>query len=255
MHDLCSNQFAGVGREIFTCPFETARCGKSPQVTLPLTGIEQSVQSKGFDTYDACYYWIEAMPGASDGGYIYVYFNVLNGVSPFVSIKKSIDSPDITCAITEGSVLILQNPYKLYLSFQALTQGAKFWFKSYYTPEVSDEEFHNASLCSDGGELVSHIKRPETEPTIPDGGGTTEQMVKLEVLSKEQRIGLISLAQQEELTAEKFVSAPAAVSDDTTTFKVLLLVVGVLLIIVAALLMANTWVTRKHLRMNINDRD
>ena len=26
-YDLCSNQFAGMGREIFTCPFESSRCG------------------------------------------------------------------------------------------------------------------------------------------------------------------------------------------------------------------------------------
>ena len=44
-------------------------------------------------------------------------------------------------------------------------------------------------------------------------------------------------------------------SDDSMTFKILLLVVGVLLIIVAALLMANSWVTRKHLRANLIDRD
>ena len=26
-YDLCSNQFQGIGREIFSCPFETLRCG------------------------------------------------------------------------------------------------------------------------------------------------------------------------------------------------------------------------------------
>ena len=52
---------------------------------------------KGFDTDDACYYWIEAMPNAEEGGFMYVEFTALTNVSSFVSIKKSIDHPDVTC--------------------------------------------------------------------------------------------------------------------------------------------------------------
>ena len=75
------------------------------------------------------------------------------------------------------------------------------------------------------------------------------------VLSKEQRIGLISLHVQETPTDELFVEPVPETDDDSITFKILLLVVGILLIIVALLLIANTWVTRKHLQANILDRD
>lgn len=42
---------------------------------------------------------------------------------------------------------------------------------------------------------------------------------------------------------------------DDTTFRVLLLVVGVLMIIVAVLLLANTYVTRKHIVNSLRDRE
>ena len=80
-------------------------------------------------------------------------------------------------------------------------------------------------------------------------------MRKLEVLTKEQRIGLISLHVQEAPTDELFAEPVAETDDDSITFKILLLVVGILLIIVAVLLIANTWVTKKHLQANIIDRD
>ena len=75
------------------------------------------------------------------------------------------------------------------------------------------------------------------------------------VLSKEQRHGIISLNIQEKPTIEVFYEPLPEAGDGSDTFKILLLVVGILLIIVAMLLMANSWVTRKHLRANLIDRD
>ena len=43
--------------------------------------------------------------------------------------------------------------------------------------------------------------------------------------------------------------------EEDDTFKYLLLVVSGLLIIVSCLMLANTWVTRKHSDMNIEDHD
>ena len=120
------------------------------------------------------------------------------------------------------------------------------------------DKYENKSLCSDGGAILGDMPE-EKEPVDPNpgGGGTTPSSsdIKLEVLSKEQRHGLISLAVQEKQTEELF-DIPVTDSDDSSmTFKILLLIVGVLLIIVAGLLIANTWVTRKHLRANLYDRD
>ena len=85
-----------------------------------MTGIAQSEQSRGFNKDDVCYYWIEAMPGAEVDGFIYVKFDVLSKVSPFVSIKKHIDDVDVTCEIKQDSIILLRHPYKLYLSFQSI---------------------------------------------------------------------------------------------------------------------------------------
>ena len=59
------------------------------------------------------------MPGALNGGFIYVEFTILSGVRAFVSIKRSIDDKDVMCAVQTGDVLLLRHPYKMYLSFQA----------------------------------------------------------------------------------------------------------------------------------------
>ena len=48
------------------------------------------------------------------------------------------------------------------------------------------------------------------------------------------------------MTVEEFF-VPEEEESDNKTFKILLLVVGVLLLVVGALMLANTWVTRKHL--------
>ena len=63
-NDFCSNQFKDKGMQLFSCPFETGRCGTGPQVLIP-SGGEKVIQSKGFDNHDVCYYWIEAMPNAT----------------------------------------------------------------------------------------------------------------------------------------------------------------------------------------------
>jgi len=58
------------------------------------------------------------------------------------------------------------------------------------------------------------------------------------------------MASQQTLTDETNSKKKEVVGDDST-FKVLLLVVGLLLIVVAGLMLANTYVTRKHLQTNM----
>lgn len=54
------------------------------------------------------------------------------------------------------------------------------------------------------------------------------------------------------MLAEPFKEKEEIQSDDKT-FKVLLLVVGILLIVVAGLMLANTYVTRKHLNNSLQE--
>ena len=55
-----------------TCPFEESRCGPGPQVLIPNDGTQKTVQSRGYDQEDICYYWLEAMPRAETGDFMYV---------------------------------------------------------------------------------------------------------------------------------------------------------------------------------------
>ena len=78
--------------------------------------------------------------------------------------------------------------------------------------------------------------------------------IKIKVQSKYQRGVLISKTSERPLTSEVHVEPVVEVAGDDT-FMILLLTVGCLLIVVSGLMLANTWVTRKHLNMNINDHD
>ena len=108
------------------------------------------------------------MPNAEAGGFVYVEFTALTNVSSFVSIKKSIDHPDVTCEVKTGSIVLLRHPYKMYISFQSIEQEAKFWFNAYYSPTLEADEYVNEEICSDQS-ILGEIQKPEPDPVVdPD---------------------------------------------------------------------------------------
>ena len=119
-YDFCTNQFSSDGMKLFTCPFESQRCGTYPWVQIPTDGVT-SIQSRGFDTNDVCYYYVEAMPTVDDGDFIYVEFFALSNVKTSISIKPAIDESmdDVTCDVVSGDIILLRHPDKLYVSFKA----------------------------------------------------------------------------------------------------------------------------------------
>ena len=66
-----------------------------------------------------CYYWVEAMQSVDEGTFLYVEFMTMTSVETFISIKRNVDEPDITCTVSQGDVILLRHPNKLYLSFKA----------------------------------------------------------------------------------------------------------------------------------------
>ena len=98
--DFCSNQFTDNGMKLFTCPFEGNRCGPVPQISLPETEQRQSFQSRGLSTDEVCYYWVQAMQNVEEGTFMYVEFMTMTSVETFISIKRNVDEPDITCTVS-----------------------------------------------------------------------------------------------------------------------------------------------------------
>ena len=80
------------------------------------------------------------------------------------------------------------------------------------------------------------------------------QNIKIKVLSKFQRSTLAEQAQITPMDVEIFKEPEIEVASDDT-FKYLLLTVSGLLIIVSCLMLANTWVTRKHMNQATDDRE
>ena len=80
------------------------------------------------------------------------------------------------------------------------------------------------------------------------------QNIKIKVLSKFQRRTLAEQAETTPLDIETFKEPEIEVANDDT-FKYLLLTVSGLLIIVSCLMLANTWVTRKHMNQTTDDRE
>ena len=66
-----------------------------------------------------CYYWVEAMPSVQDGTFLYVEFMTTKEVDTLVSIKSRFDLPDVTCRVSQGDILLVRHPDKLYVSFKA----------------------------------------------------------------------------------------------------------------------------------------
>lgn len=127
--------------QIFACPFDS-NCGQAPGVTLPENGANRNLQSS-FRTNDACYYWIEASPILEEGSILQVDFFILKDVTVFVSIKENIDDKDVICGVQQGDTLVLKNPHKLYLSVEAVGQGAGFSINSRYTNSVTNVNYVN----------------------------------------------------------------------------------------------------------------
>ena len=66
-----------------------------------------------------CYYWVEAMPAVREGTFMYVEFMTMKDVETLVSIKGRFDLPDVTCSVSQGDILLVRHPDKLYVSFKA----------------------------------------------------------------------------------------------------------------------------------------
>ena len=86
---------------------------------------------------------MEAESRVEDGGFIYVEFTSINAVNIFVSIKKSMDDADIICNVTQGDIILLRHPNKMYLSFIGEGASAKFFVNTHYSPSLTSIPFVN----------------------------------------------------------------------------------------------------------------
>ena len=105
--------------KLFSCPFETRRCGSKPLIQVPTSGATKTVQSRGFSKSEVCYYWVEAFQSVNQGDFVYVKFTSLSQVQTFVSLKTSIDDEDVTCGVKGGDILVVRHPMKMYISFMS----------------------------------------------------------------------------------------------------------------------------------------
>ena len=144
--------------KVFTCPFEPRRCGLNPRVQVPVTGATKTIQSRGFNRNDVCYYWIEAMQNVSSGDFVYVKFTSMSKVETFVSLKTSIEDEDVTCKVTSGDTIVIRHPMKLYLSFVSEGLDAKFFINTYYSPTQTGEKYANEKACSDEGASLGDMQ-------------------------------------------------------------------------------------------------
>lgn len=85
----------------------------------------------------------------------------------FVSIKENIDDADITCGVRQGDTLVLKHPQKLYLSVEAVGQGAGYSINARYSNSVSNINYVNMAACSDQGLHLGVIDRPTKPDTTP----------------------------------------------------------------------------------------
>ena len=67
------------------------------------------------------------MPTVKDGTFLYVEFMTTKEVETLVSIKGRFDLPDVTCRVSQGDILLVRDPDKLYVSFKAQTDTSKFF--------------------------------------------------------------------------------------------------------------------------------
>lgn len=193
------------------------------------------------------------MPNAPQGDFVYINFLALSGVETFVTIKAAIDekSRDVTCNVRSGDTILIRHPNKLYLSFRAKDVDNKFFINASYAAELTSDSYDNVERCSDKGANLGDIIKDNSGNGSSGGSAIVPDpsSPQVKVLSKSKREGLTVLASQEVMIDEN-ATTKKSVQNDDKTFKILLLVVGLLLIVVAALMLANTYVTRKHLNSN-----
>ena len=143
--------------KLFTCPYETRRCGTNPLVQVPTSGATKTIQSRGFSKNEVCYYWVEAYQNVNQGDFIYVKFISLSQVQTFVSLKTSIDDEDVTCTVKGGDILLVRHPMKMYLSFKSEDLNAKFFINAFYSQSLTDDAYINKSACSDKGASLGDV--------------------------------------------------------------------------------------------------
>ena len=86
---------------------------------------------------------MEAEPNVEEGGFIYVEFTSIKAVNVFVSIKKTMDDKDVVCNVSQGDVILLRHPNKMYLSFVGEAASAKFFVNTHYSPSLTKIPFVN----------------------------------------------------------------------------------------------------------------
>ena len=75
----------------------------------------------------------------------------------FVSIKKSMDDIDVVCNVSQGDIILLRHPNKMYLSFVGKAKYAKFFVNAHYSPTLTSIPFVNEAKCSDAGANLGDI--------------------------------------------------------------------------------------------------
>ena len=109
----------------------------------------------------------------------------------FVSIKASFDDEDVTCGVTNGDILLVRHPMKMYLSFNSNDSGAKFYINSFYSKTLTDDKFVNKEACSDKGAHLGDVNdgrndrndRNSSSGKVSKGGTVLSGNIKIEVQS------------------------------------------------------------------------
>ena len=171
--------------KLFTCPFETRRCGNNPLVQVPSSGSTKTIQSRGFNKNDVCYYWVEAFQNVNQGDFIYVKFTSLSQVQTFVSLKTSIDDEDVICAVQGGDILLVRHPMKMYISFTSEDINAKFFINAYYSQSLTADAYVNHSVCSDGGASLGDVHSQSSSNSNSSPGGGVLENIKIVVAPRD----------------------------------------------------------------------
>ena len=170
----------------------------------------------------------------------------------FVSLKTSIDDEDVICAVQGGDILLVRHPMKMYISFMSEDINAKFFINAYYSQSLTDDAYVNHSVCSDGGASLGDVHSQSSSNSSSSSGGGVLENIKIVVAPRDYRRNLMISTQANPLHTESFIEEIVEVKEDDT-FKYLLLTVGGLLVVVSILMLANTYVTRKHLGQTHDD--
>ena len=131
------------------------------------------------------------MQNVEEGTFMYVEFMTMTSVETFISIKRSVDEPDITCSVSQGDVILLRHPNKLYLSFKAESSSAKFFIHASYSATQKNTKFVNKEKCSDAGASLGDALNFNTNDSggssDNNGGGSVSLNPKIDIVTKTGR--------------------------------------------------------------------